>query len=696
MEPTLLKNNDPRSFLLVEDEDASSTLRPYRTKVSTDLEIDPTRERVGLDCMDGWLFQVVVGLIILGNLGVTLYEAWHPECHSWCSIVDEVILGFYTAELLLNMYRYGCPGFFQTPKERWWHILDTAIVSFGIVELCANLEANSLVIGALRCLRLLRVFRLMRFWNDMNFVWTEADWFQWTAGSVIALNTVVLGFETDYPSPLWWWPNQAMLCFFVFEIAVRIKTDGCRNFFCSLEEELFWNWTDFVIVLFGVIDLWALRVAELFFGEFKGHRFGQLLMLVRMLRMLRILRLLKLVKAVRPLYSLALGVTQAMQSIIWVLILLVVTLYVFAILATRLIGHSKTIQDDEDLPLATRKLFSSMCDSLFGLFSVMNQQNWDSVAPLLEKMPSIKPVYVIFTICSSWALLSVLTGVVSDNMMSVREAQAQKDDDAQEEKREWLTRWLRGVFAAADKDGSGALGRSEYRELLRSPFHLKKLQHVARVPMQDMVQMFDLLDIDGNNQIEFNEFLIGFEWLNNPITGKSLLKVGHEGRISCMALEKLLVNLRDDLEETMRRQEDRQEHIEAKLSKVLQARKLLREEAGKAKMARDKVYDLYRQLTTLTSQLQELNVQDQTVDLPLYLDEDSPPSHPGRSGAPPETHGRRNVQELTTKPNWMRAEVEERVPDVIIQTPLDSSEDEMPFNPNEPPPQLTTKPNWLR
>jgi hypothetical protein len=30
---------------------------------------------------------------------------------------------------------------------------------------------------------------------------------------------------------------------------------------------------------------------------------------------------------------------------------------------------------------------------------------------LLRQIPAIKPVYVLFTICSTWALLSVLTGV---------------------------------------------------------------------------------------------------------------------------------------------------------------------------------------------------------------------------------------------------------------------------------------------
>ncbi|CAE7251779.1 SCN1A [Symbiodinium pilosum] len=390
---------------------------------------------------------------------------------------------------------------------------------------------------------------------------------------------------------------------------VRIRLLGCKGFFIS-EEDIFWNWMDFVIVLLGVFDLWAIPVGDLILGTKTSNGFGRLVLLVRMLRMLRILRLLKLVKAVRPLYSLALGVTQAMQSIFWVLVFLVVTLYAFAILATRLLGHSHYIQESNDLPVASKELFCSIWDSMFALFSIMNQQNWEAMGPLLEKVPAIKPVYVLFTICSSWALLSVLTGVVSDNMMAVREQQSQKDEEAVEERRIWLARWLRGVFAAADKDGSMALERSEYRELLKSPFHLKRLQQVAKVPMQDLMQMFDILDVDHNGLIEFQEFLVGFEWLNEPISGKSLLKLGHEIRVSCQAVEKLLRGLSEDLNRLCSRQLDQQMRLENRMREVVEARRKLKEECDKTLMAQAKAYEARAELSGIMEQYKVITMSE--------------------------------------------------------------------------------------
>merc|ERR1719487_2875631 len=96
------------------------------------------------------------------------------------------------------------------------------------------------------------------------------------------------------------------------------------------------------------------------------------------------------------------------------------------------------VSDPSDIPAVTKPLFQSVCDSMLTLFGVMNGQDWNQIEPLLEKEPWTKPIFVIFTIYSSWALLSVMTGVVSQYMLDVRVSQEQKDEEAQEEKREKL------------------------------------------------------------------------------------------------------------------------------------------------------------------------------------------------------------------------------------------------------------------
>jgi len=304
-------------------------------------------------------------------------------------------------------------------------------------------------------------------------------------------------------------------------------------------------------------------------------------MIMRLLRLLRILRLLRLVKAVGPLYSLALGVTQAMHSIFWVLVLTLVTLYAFAILATRIIGHALLLKHSEDIPPSIKEMFSTIWDSMFTLFGIMNNQHFQEIQPLLKLVPSTKPVFVLFTICSSWALLSVMTGVVSDHMMSVREVQAQKDDAAQEERRLRLQKSLRGVFAAADKDGSGTLENEEYKELLRSPFHKEKIQEITKMPVQDLAMMFEWLDVDRNGEIDFNELLHGCDWLNEPINGRSILKIGHAARSHCVSISESVAKLRQDLAELKRHRARSTAEIRGRATELLDAKRGLRAAEGR-------------------------------------------------------------------------------------------------------------------
>lgn len=78
-----------------------------------------------------------------------------------------------------------------------------------------------------------------------------------------------------------------------------------------------------------------------------------------------------------------------------------------------------------------------------------------------------------------------MTGVVSDNMLSVREEQDAKDEAAQEARRALVEKVLGEIFTAADKDGSGSLMRAEYMDILHSDYHIKKLQTVASVSVKD-------------------------------------------------------------------------------------------------------------------------------------------------------------------------------------------------------------------
>jgi len=238
-----------------------------------------------------------------------------------------------------------------------------------------------------------------------------------------------------------------------------------------------------------------------------------------------------------------------MQSMFWVLVLTFVCLYSLAILTTRMIGWGKIFDDPDAIPKETQEMFATMEDSMFTLFAFMNGHEWHKVRPLLDLLPWTKPLFVAFTICGSWALLSVMTGVVSDHIQFVREEQQREDDEAREERREHLTMTLSQIFAAADKTGQGYLSRDAFMEIFKSPFQVRRLQRAINQPLADVRRIFDWLDVEGRGEIGFREFCEGLDCLQEPVTGHRLLKMDSGIKLQCSAMQKAIDSTASELHE---------------------------------------------------------------------------------------------------------------------------------------------------
>merc|ERR1719502_1450147 len=118
---------------------------------------------------------------------------------------------------------------------------------------------------------------------------------------------------------------------------------------------------------------------------------GELMTTLRMARLLRILRLVRLVKNIPPLFTLIVGILQAMQGMAWVLVLTAVFLYAFALLSVRLIGHGLIFGGKA--PDEVAAIFPSVPQSMFVLFKVMNGDT-DPVEPLFHEVPLSKLIFV--------------------------------------------------------------------------------------------------------------------------------------------------------------------------------------------------------------------------------------------------------------------------------------------------------------
>merc|ERR1712083_159566 len=107
---------------------------------------------------------------------------------------------------------------------------------------------------------------------------------------------------------------------------------------------------------------------------------------------------------------------------------------------------------------------------------------------------------------------------------------------------------------------------------------------------------YDWLDTDGNGALSFKEFLHGFDWLNDPVSGKSLLKIGHAAHKHCSSVWHTLNHLRKEAT----RLKDQQHEIHADVMNLLQdavtARRNLNNATARAKEATQELIALQGEL----------------------------------------------------------------------------------------------------
>eukprot|EP00928_Gymnodinium_smaydae_P058548 TRINITY_DN4173_c2_g3_i1.p1 TRINITY_DN4173_c2_g3~~TRINITY_DN4173_c2_g3_i1.p1 ORF type:complete len:642 (+),score=143.56 TRINITY_DN4173_c2_g3_i1:78-1928(+) len=369
--------------------------------------------------------------------------------------------------------------------------------------------------------------------------WVESTWFQMLSGLVIFANSVIIGLETDIDTPMWFWIEQALLIFFVFELSARLLRNGFAFF--HKEDEWVWNLFDFSIVASGIVDTWLM---PLLFANLQksGSHMSVVFMLMRMGRLLRIVRLFRLVRIVRPLFELAMGIMEALQGMFWVLVFMIMTLYAAAILCTRLIGHGTIITENDSQELLTIKdMFSSVDKSMFTLFGTVSSWSLLKFVPLFSEMPALRPMFVLFYVYSAWALLAVMAGVVSKNMIAIRDQMVQEDKQKEDMRRANITEHLLELFRKADEDNSGQISREEFDNLMCQPEVVKKIQKNTNMRTQDLSELFDLIDHDESNNITIDEFMSGFKWVNEPLRQKSLVRMQQRLGAALQALESSVV-----------------------------------------------------------------------------------------------------------------------------------------------------------
>merc|ERR1712032_1775913 len=174
---------------------------------------------------------------------------------------------------------------------------DTVIVVSGIAEQwllplltstgLPGMKLNISALRALRFLRLLRVLRvlkLVRVFVQGDFAWVQGTTYEIVGTIILAVNSATMAIELDNPDwPYWSALNSVFLAYYSFDIACRLKYQGCTFFYAR--DTLGWNYLDFVIAMEGIFDLWLTPLYAMVVAPSGSKEGGSSLGILKILRL---------------------------------------------------------------------------------------------------------------------------------------------------------------------------------------------------------------------------------------------------------------------------------------------------------------------------------------------------------------------------------------------------------------------------
>eukprot|EP00415_Alexandrium_ostenfeldii_P000604 UN0604 len=242
------------------------------------------------------------------------------------------------------------------------------------------------------------------------------------------------------------------------------------------------------------------------FGNISAQR------VIRVVRVVRVARVIRIMRFFRELRMMIFSILGSMKSLLWAMLVLAMTFYLFGVIFTAATtAHLDTIElwlssETESL----RKAFGTLDRSILSLFMSMSGGNdWGSYYEALRPLPHFyKALFLIFVSFSVFAVVNIVTGVFVD--CAFQSSQHDKDIIVHEEleaKKAYLIS-MRDLFEEMDADDTGCISMEEFEQKLDDERVLAYFQ-ALKLDVSDARTVFRLLDNNGDNEVNIDEFLSG-------------------------------------------------------------------------------------------------------------------------------------------------------------------------------------------
>eukprot|EP00929_Paragymnodinium_shiwhaense_P033298 TRINITY_DN18310_c0_g1_i1.p1 TRINITY_DN18310_c0_g1~~TRINITY_DN18310_c0_g1_i1.p1 ORF type:complete len:524 (+),score=127.76 TRINITY_DN18310_c0_g1_i1:189-1760(+) len=386
-------------------------------------------------------------------------------------------------------------------------------------------------------------------------------WFENVTLSVISLNAIWISIDTDYNyvgSPVdkfWFELADNLFCVYFFgEWFIRFMAFK-KKFNCFRDA---WFVFDSCLVLLMVLETWVLVMVVKISGGKAGGSVLANAAILRLFRLLRLSRLLRMLRSLPELMILVKGMMTAMRSVMYVMGLLIIITYVFAIAFT-LLSDGTDFKADffADVPLAMYSLI------IYGTFL-------DNLADFCDAIRAESFVCLclvgLFIILACLTVLNMLIGVLCEVISAV----------AATEREELLTVMvsdtIKKIMKQIDTNGDGMISFTEFRKILEYPSALRALQQ-AGVDPAGTVDFADLFFIEDGEPIQlpfdrFMEMVLDLRG-SNGATVKDVMTLWKQINPRMQQTNKEVANMKETAKRMEKELKDSTARLEAQLDDVL-------------------------------------------------------------------------------------------------------------------------------